>query len=56
MVDGIFEEFADDINAKIKENVSDTKREIAKKMKAKNRPVDEIAEITGLTEDEVNAL
>jgi len=53
---GFFKEFADDINAKIAENVSDTKREIAKKMKAKNRPVDEIAEITGLTEDEVNAL
>ena len=56
MVDGIFEDFADEINAKIAENVSDTKRKIAKKMKAKNRPIDEIAEITGLTEDEVNAL
>ncbi len=60
MVDGIFEDFADEINAKIAENVSksvsDTKRKIAKKMKAKNRPIDEIVEITGLTEDEVNAL
>ena len=53
---GFFKEFADDINAKIAEKVSDKTREIAKKMKAKNRPVDEIAEITGLTEDEVNAL
>ena len=60
MVDGIFEDFADEINAKIAENVSksvsDTKRKIAKKMKALKEPVEKIAEITGLTEDEVNAL
>ena len=56
MVDGIFEDFADEINAKIAENVSDAKREIAKKMKALKEPVEKIAEITGLTEDEVNAL
>ena len=31
-------------------------REIAKKMKAKNKPVDEIVEFTGLTEEEVKAL
>ena len=57
---GFFKEFADDINAKIAENVSksvsDTKRKIAKKMKALKEPVEKIAEITGLTEDEVNAL
>ena len=53
-------EIADDINAKIAENVSKsvsyTKRKIAKKMKALKEPVEKIAEITGLTEDEVNAL
>ena len=31
-------------------------RELAKKMKAKNMPVEEIMEFTGLTEEEVNAL
>ena len=31
-------------------------RRIAKKMKAKNKPVDEIVEFTGLTEEEVKAL
>ncbi len=56
MVDGIFEDFADEINAKIAENVSDKTREIARRMKARNRPVDEIAEDTGLTKKEVMAL
>ena len=56
MVDGIFEGFADEINAKIAENVSDKTREIARRMKARNRPVDEIAEDTGLTKKEVMAL
>ena len=56
----IMNEIADDINAKIAENVSKsvsyTKRKIAKKMKALKEPVEKIAEITGLSEDEVNAL
>ena len=52
MVPGIFKEFADEINAKIDERVL----EIAKKMKAKNKPVEEIIEFTGLTEEEVKAL
>ena len=60
MVDGIFEDFADEINAEIAKNVSksvsDTKHEIAKKMKARNRPIDEIVEDTGLTKEEVEAL
>ena len=56
MVPGIFKEFADEINAKIAENVSENTREIAKKMKAKNKPVEEIVEFTGLTEEEVKAL
>ena len=52
MVDGIFEEFATEINAKIDERT----REIAKKMKAKNKPIDEIVEFTGLSAEEVNSL
>ena len=54
------EEFAAEINAEIAKNVfqsvSDNKREIATKMKAMNRPVEEIVEDTGLTEEEVKAL
>ena len=57
---GFFEEFADEINAEIAKNVSksvsERNREIAKKMKAKNKPVEEIIEFTGLTEEEVKAL
>ena len=49
---GFFEEFAEEINAKIDERVL----EIAKKMKARNRPIEEIVEDTGLTEEEVKAL
>ena len=60
MVDGIFEDFADEINAEIAKNVSKSllkrNREIAKKMKARNRPIDEIVEDTGLTKEEVEAL
>ena len=60
MVPGIFKEFADEINAKIAKNVfkslSEKTREIAKKMKARNRPIEEIVEDTGLTEEEVKAL
>ena len=56
MVPGIFKEFADEINAEIAKNVSDKTREIAKKMKARNRPIDEIVEDTGLTKEEVEAL
>ena len=57
---GFFEEFADEINAEIAKNVSksvsERNREIAKKMKARNRPIEEIVEDTGLTEEEVKAL
>ena len=60
MVDGIFEDFAAEINAEIAKNVSkslsERTREIAKKMKARNRPIKEIVEDTGLTEEEVKAL
>jgi ABC-type uncharacterized transport system ATPase subunit len=60
MVPGIFKEFAAEINAEIAKNVSksvfDNKREIAKRLKARNRPIEEIVEDTGLTEEEVKAL
>ena len=56
MVEGIFEDFADEINAEIAKNVSDTRHEIAKKMKAKKKPIGEIVEFTGLLEEEVKAL
>ena len=54
------EEFAAEINAEIAKNVSQSvserNREFATKMKARNRPVEEIVEDTGLTEEEVKAL
>ena len=57
---GFFKEFATEINEEIAKNVSksvsDKTREIAKKMKARNRPIEEIVEDTGLTIEEVNAL
>jgi hypothetical protein len=56
MVPGIFREFATEINAEIAKNVSKNTRDIAKKMKARNRPIKEIIEDTGLTEEEVKAL
>ena len=56
MVPGIFREFATEINAEIAKNVSKNTRDIAKKMKARNRPIKEIIEFTGLTEEEVKAL
>ena len=60
MVDGIFEEFADEINAKVdavaSERVLDKTREIARKMKAKNRPVEEIVEFTGIPAEQIETL
>jgi hypothetical protein len=56
MVPGIFEDFATEINAKIAENVSKKTREIAKKMKAKKKPIDEIIEFTGLSKEEIDSL
>ena len=52
MVPGIFEDFAKEINAKIDERVFD----IAKRLKARNRPIAEIVEDTGLSKEEVEAL
>ena len=56
MVPGIFKEFAAEINAEIAKNVSGKTHEIAKRLKARNRPIEEIVEDTGLTEEEVKAL
>ena len=56
MVPGVFKEFAAEIDAKIAENVADAKHEIAKKMKDRNISIQEIVEITGLSEFEVKAL
>ena len=56
MVDGIFEEFADEINAKVAESVSERELEIARKMKAKNMPVEEIVEFTGIPAEQVETL
>lgn len=56
MVDGIFEEFADEINAKVAESVSEKTREIAQKMKSKNMPVEQIAELTGFSVEEISNL
>ncbi len=56
MVDGIFEEFADEINAKVAESVSESKREMAKAMLADNVPVEKIAAYSGLSVEEIARL
>jgi len=40
----------------MKQGIEKATREIAKKMKARNRPISEIVEDTGLSEEEINAL
>ena len=55
--DGFFEEFADDVNAKIEERVSDNKREIAKRMINDGKLSDEdIAAYSGLTLENIVVL
>jgi predicted transposase/invertase (TIGR01784 family) len=56
MVDGIFEEFADEINAKVAERVSESKREMAKAMLADKVPVEKIAAYSGLSVEEIAKL
>ena len=52
-----FEEFADDVNAKVAEGISDNKREIAKRMIANGKLSDkEIAECSGLSIEDVVVL
>ena len=54
---GFFKEFAEDVNAKVAEGVSDTKREIAKRMIADGKLTDEeIAAYSGLSIEDVVVL
>ncbi|MBO7551847.1 MAG: PD-(D/E)XK nuclease family transposase, partial [Fibrobacter sp.] len=56
MVKGVFEEFADEINAKVAESVSESKREMAKAMLVDNVPVEKIAAYSGLSVEEIAKL
>ena len=56
MVEGVFEEFADEINAKVSESVSEKTREIARKVRSQGVADSIIVTATGLTEAEVKAL
>ena len=60
MVEGVFEEFADEINAKVSESVAkgvaENTREIARKMRSQGVADSIIVTATGLTEAEVKAL
>ena len=56
MVKGVFEEFADEINAKVAEGVSEKTREMAKAMLADNVPVEKIAAYSGLSVEEIASL
>ena len=51
-----FEEFADDINAKVAEGVLDSKREMARQMLADNEPIDKISRYTHLSEEIIRSL
>ena len=60
MVDGIFEEFADEINAKVdavsSERVLDKTREMAKGLRDDKVPMEIIIRRTGLSEEEIGKL
>ena len=56
MVDGIFEEFTDEINAKVNESVSEREREMAKGLRDDNVPMEIIVRRTGLSEEEIRKL
>jgi hypothetical protein len=56
MVKGVFEEFADEINAKVAEGVSESKREMAKAMRDYGDSVEKIAAISGLSVEEIARL
>ena len=56
MVDGIFEEFADEINAKVAESVSESKREMAKAMREQGVADSIIAKVSGLSVEEIAKL
>ena len=56
MVDGIFEEFADEINAKVAEGVSEKTREMAKAMREQGVADSIIAKVSGLSVEEIAKL
>ena len=56
MVDGIFEEFADEINAKVAEGVLDKTREMAKGLRDDKVPMEIIIRRTGLSEEDIRKL
>ena len=56
MVKGVFEEFADEINAKVAEGVSESKREMAKAMREQGVADSIIAKVSGLSLEEIARL
>jgi predicted transposase/invertase (TIGR01784 family) len=54
--DSFFEEFADEINAKVNESVLDKTREMAKAMREQGIPDSTIAIISGLSEEDIRKL
>ncbi|WP_295859941.1 hypothetical protein [uncultured Fibrobacter sp.] len=56
MVDGVFEEFAKEIDAKVAESVSEKTREMAKAMRDYGDPAEKIAAISGLSIEEIARL
>lgn len=60
MVDGVFEEFAKEIDAKVEERaskkVNERERQMAKAMLADNVPVEKIAAYSGLSKEEIAQL
>ena len=56
MVKGVFEEFADEINAKVAESVSESKREMAKAMREQGVADSIIAKVSGLSVEEIAKL
>ena len=51
-----FEEFADEINAKVAEGVSERELEMARQMLADNEPIDKISRYTHLSEETIRSL
>ena len=56
MVDGVFEEFANEIDAKVAEGVSEKTRQRAKAMRDYGDSIDKIAAISGLSVEEIARL
>ena len=56
MVKGVFEEFADEINAKVAESVSESKREMAKALREQGVADSIIAKVSGLSVEEIARL